>query len=142
MRIASATLILLLASPALAEDTTGASGTPGTHVEMPYLMAPMTTDGQLSGYAYISSKVVASTPMAALDIRGRIAYIQDAFVRDVNGAGLAQKGNPPTVDNAALSARLLSDAQRIMGGGKVVGVEIIQVQVSPLRSDKAPVPPS
>jgi hypothetical protein len=142
MRIASAALILLLASPALADDTTGASGTPGTHVEMPYLMAPITTDGQLSGYAYISSKVVAATPMAALDIRGRIAYIQDAFVRDVNGASLAQKGNPPVVDNAALSARLLADARRVVGGGKVVGVEITQVQVAPLRSDKAPVPPS
>jgi hypothetical protein len=141
MRIVSAALILLLTIPALADDDTGASGTPGTHVEMPYLMAPMTTDGRLSGYAYISSKVVASSPTAALDIRGRIAYIQDAFVRDVNAAALAQKGNPPAVDNDALSARLMADARRVMGAGKVVGVEIIQVQVAPMRNDKPLVPP-
>jgi hypothetical protein len=63
-------------------------------------------------------------------------------VRDVNGEALALKGTPPVVDNAALSARLAADAKRIVGGGKVTGVEIVEVQMAPLRSDKAPVPPS
>jgi hypothetical protein len=119
------------------------SGAPGTNVEMPFLMAPLTgSDGKLSGYAYISTRLTAASAAGALDVRDKIAFIQDAFVRDVNGAGVAKSADPGTVDNPALEARLLADAKRVMGPGKVASIAIVQLQVAPLHPDSSQPPAS
>jgi hypothetical protein len=124
-----------LAAPALAADKGPAKeGAPGTNVDMPFLMAPLTdADGNLAGYAYVSSRLTATSAAGALEVRDRIAYIQDAFVRDVNATSLAASGDPPKLDNPALEARLLADARRIMGKGKVASLAITQVQIAPLH---------
>src|SRR6185437_3773925 len=109
-RILPALLLLAFAAPSFsaeenkpAEGQDKGAGPPGTNVEMPYLMAPMAgEDGKLSGYAYISSRLTASSPAEALEVRDKIAFIQDAFVRDVNRESIAKAGDPSTVDNAAL----------------------------------------
>jgi hypothetical protein len=106
---------------------------PGTAVEMPYLIAPMVIDERLVAYAYISSKVVAASPSAAILIRDKLAFIQDAYVRDVNGLPIAKADDPKTVDMPGLAARLLADARRIVGQDKVSSVEIIRVQFAPLK---------
>ena len=80
---------------------------------MPFLIAPMCTDGKLTGYAYISSKVVTSSREASLDVRNKIPFIQDAFVRDVNATPITKATDPKTVDNAGLIARLTADVKRI-----------------------------
>jgi hypothetical protein len=104
-------------------------------------MAPlMGADGKLSGYAYISTKLTATSAAGALDVRDKIAFIQDAFVRDVNGASVAKASDPGTVDNAALEARLLVDAKKVMGAGKVASIAIAQLQVAPLHPDSAQTP--
>ncbi len=107
---------------------------PGTSVEMPYLIAPLTVDGKLVSYAYVSSRIIASTPSAAIDVRAKTPFIQDAYVREVNAASIADQSDPPVVDPAALVRRLLSDAKRVVGADKVSEVEIIQIQFSALRS--------
>ena len=86
---------VLGATPALAVEK---AGDPGTNVEMPFLIAPMSKDGKLLGYAYISSKLVASSQRAALEIRDKIVFIQDAFVRDVNAASIATAADPPSAN--------------------------------------------
>jgi len=106
---------------------------PGTSVEMPYLIAPMTVDGKLVSYAYVSSRIVASTPSAAIDVRGDTPFIQDSYVRDVNASSIADTSDPPVVDRAALIKRLLADAKRIVGASKVSAVQIIQIQFAQLR---------
>jgi hypothetical protein len=117
------------------------SGAPGANVEMPFLMAPlMASDGKLSGYAYISTRLTAVSGAGALDVRDKIAFIQDAFVRDVNGAGVGKPTDPGTVDNSALEARLLADAKRVMGPGKVASIAIVQLQVAPLHPDPSQTP--
>ena len=117
------------------------SGAPGANVEMPFLMAPLTgSDGKLSGYAYISTRLTATSGAGALDVRDKIAFIQDAFVRDVNGAGVGKPTDPGTVDNSALEARLLADAKRVMGPGKVASIAIVQLQVAPLHPDSSQTP--
>ena len=115
MRRAPTALILLaLTGAAFAADK---EGKPGTNVDMPYLMAPMTdAGGKLAGYAYISSRLTATTDTHALAVRNKLAFIQDAFVRDVNGAGVG-KDDGSAVDQPALEARLLADAKRVMGAG-------------------------
>jgi hypothetical protein len=114
-----AALAALLANSAVAAEKAGA---PGTNVDMPILMAPMTKDGMLLGYAYVTSVLVATSPKAAIIVRDRIAFIQDAFVRDVNATSIAQPADPTQVDRARLAARLTAVARRVVGADKVVRI--------------------
>jgi hypothetical protein len=145
MRWTAAALIFVLsAAPTFAAEKEAEgdkTGAPGTNIEMPFLMAPMSgEDGKLSGYAYISSKLTATSDASANLVRDKIAFIQDAFVRDVNQSELAMSGTPAAVDNAALQARLLADAKRVMGQGKIASIAITQIQIAPLRP--SPVTPA
>src|ERR1700749_4544118 len=131
-----AALLLLTASAVAAEDAPKdkkKAEEPGTHVQMPFLIAPMSADGKLQGYAYISSKLVASTPMASVEIRDKLAFIQDAFVRDVNAQPIGKANDPIAVDEPALAKRLTADAKQIVGAAKVVTVTFTQIQFSPIQ---------
>ena len=108
-------------------------GAPGTNVEMPFLIAPMSNGGKLLGYTYISSKLVASSQSAAIDVREKLAFIQDAFVRDVNGDSIAKPDDPTAVDAALLNARLIDDARRIVGNSKVVSMVFVRMEFAPLH---------
>jgi len=125
---------LAAAEPALAQQK---PGDPGTNVEMPFLIAPLSVDGRLYGYAYISLKVVTATQSAALDVRDKVAFVQDAFVRDVNASSIGKAGDPKTVDQPALVARLLADTRRVIGAAKIVNIVLIDVQISPIRPGEA-----
>ena len=140
MRWSFVALILALAIlPAAAGERSAETqgdkaGAPGTNIDMPFLMAPMTgADGKLSGYAYIASRVTATSDANATLVRDKLAFIQDVFVRDVNAREIATTGDPKKVDVPALQARLLAGARKIMGQGKVASVAIVQVQIAPLR---------
>jgi hypothetical protein len=125
-----------LAQPALAEGAKhAAKPQPGTSVDMPFLIAPLSKDGNLLGYAYISSKLITSSPGASITVRQKLAFIQDANVRDVNATSIAKSDDPRAVDNAALSLRLLAIAKRIVGENKVVRMDITAVQFAPLHPD-------
>jgi len=125
---------LLLSLPARAADEAKTpKEEPGTHVQMPFLIVPMSIDGKLQGYSYISSKLVASTPSASVEIRDKLAFIQDAFVRDVNAAPTGKAQDPLAIDSAALTARLVADARRIVGNSKVVTITFTQIKFSPLH---------
>jgi hypothetical protein len=118
---------------------------PGTHVQMPFLIAPVSVDGKLAGYVYISSKLIAATPMASVEIRDKLAFIQDAFVRDVNAAPIAKSQDIASIDRAALGARLVADAKRIVGAAKVVTIEFTQIQFAtlhPKATTEDAIPPS
>jgi hypothetical protein len=134
-RLAAA--FVLLSLPAFAADAPKKAEEPGTHVEMPFLIAPMSQDGKLVGYAYISSKLVSSSPPASVEIREKLAFIQDAFVRDVNAAPIGKANDPQSVDTALLAGRLLSDARRIVGAAKVVSISFKQIQFAPLHPKAA-----
>ncbi|HWX90690.1 MAG TPA: hypothetical protein VNY75_10310, partial [Rhizomicrobium sp.] len=97
----AAILVLMAAAltlPAIAaeekKDTTK-GGKPGTNVDMPFLMAPLTgADGKLIGYAYISTRLTALTDIFALAVRDKVPFIQDTMVRDVNNASVATQADP------------------------------------------------
>ena len=149
MRILPAILLaLLLPSVALGaeEGKKPVKATePGTHVGMPFLIAPVAIDGKLAGYAYISSKLVAATPSASVAIREKLAFIQDAFVRDVNAAPVGKASDPKDVDTAQLAVRLVADARRIVGAKNVVTIVFTQIQFAPIhpkQSTEDAIPPS
>src|SRR5580698_5105679 len=95
-------------------------GQPGTNVEMPFLMAPLTNaDGKLLGYAYISTRLTAMSDTYALAVRDKLPFIQDRMVRDVNADAVTAPDDPEKVDIPVLERRLLGDASQVMGAGKV-----------------------
>jgi hypothetical protein len=130
-------LLAVLACPSLAEGAKPAKPPPGTSVEMPFLIAPMSKDGKLLGYAYISSKLVCSSGSASIAVREKLAFIQDANVRDVNARPVARGDDPMKVDDEALSLRLADIARRIVGGNKVVRMTLTQVQFAPLHPSES-----
>jgi hypothetical protein len=142
--ILAVAIAALGAAPALAAEK---AGDPGTNVEMPFLIAPMSKDGKLLGYAYISSKLVASSQRAALEIRDKIVFIQDAFVRDVNAAAISTGADPTVADPRLLAERLVADARRVVGSAKVVriifgdGDKDAGIVFSPLHQTKTPEKP-
>ena len=126
-----AVILVCIAFPAFAGGKKAEE--PGTHVEMPFLIAPMSVDGKLTGYSYISSKLVSASPSASVEIRDKLAFIQDAFVRDVNAAPIGKSGDPQSVDTALLAQRLIADARRVVGQAKVVTITFNQIQFAPLH---------
>jgi hypothetical protein len=139
----AALMLATLVTQAVAAEGEASSkaGAPGTNIDMPFLMAPLTgPDGKLSGYAYISSRLTARSDSGANEAREKIAFIQDAFVRDVNKTEVATSGDPATVDNSALETRLLADARKVVGAAKIASIAIVQVQIAPLHP--APVTPA
>lgn len=132
-RVLPLILLVCLAAPASAADAPKKPQEPGTSVEMPYLIAPLAGDDRLVAYAYISSKILATSPSAAMDIRDKTPFIQDAFVRDVNAAMIGTPADPRKIDSASLKARMLTDVRRVMGTAKVAGIEIVTIQIAPLR---------
>lgn len=126
--------LLLATEPPAWAGATAPDHIPGTSVEMPYLIAPIVVNGTLVANAFVSSKIVATSPSATIVVRDRLPFIQDAFVRDVNAAPIGRASDPSTVDSPALAARLLADAKRIVGPNLVAAVEIIRIQVSELHT--------
>lgn len=123
---------------ATAEEAKKPDPAVGTSVEMPYLIAPLSDGNTLLAYAYVSCKIIGESQAVALEIRGKVPFIQDAFVRDVNASSIGKPGDPMAVDNATLEPRLLALAKKVMGPGKVVDLKLIQVQISPLRPGATP----
>lgn len=107
----------------------------GTAVDMPILVAPLVVDGKLTAYAYIHSTIQARSSSAVLTIRDKTPFLQDAFIRDVNGEPIVDSKDPAKVDKAALQARLLADVRRVVGADKVTSLAFTQLQVAPLRPD-------
>lgn len=140
-RAAILVLAILVTLPALAaeEKKEGApegakGGKAGTNVDMPFLMAPLTDeDGKLTGYAYISSRLTAASEATTLVVREKIPFIQDAMVRDVNGADVTTAEDREQVDIPKLEARLMGDARKVLGAGKVKQITICTVQIAELH---------
>ncbi|HVV28267.1 MAG TPA: hypothetical protein VHC40_09910 [Rhizomicrobium sp.] len=137
--LAVCAVCLTLPARAAEKPATAAGGRPGTNVDMPFLMAPLTNaDGRLTGYAYIAARLTASSETAVVRVRDKLPFMQDAFVRDVNGAPVAAADDPQKVDIPAVEARLLADAQKIMGPGKVRQITICTVQIAGLHPVQTP----
>jgi len=148
-------LALALAAPSFAEEkakpageakagegksSEGKKGGPaGTNVDMPPLIAPLSdADGKLMGYAYISSRLTAASDTIALSVRDKLPFIQDVILRDVNAEPVATPDDPEKVDIPGVEKRLLSDAAKVMGAGKIKQITLCTVQISPLHPVETP----
>lgn len=131
-------LIMPLATPAWGAgegEHAAKKPDPGTTVEMPFLIAPMSQDGKLLGYSYISSKLVCTSQNACITVREKIAFIQDANVRDVNLRPVGLSTDPKSVDKDQLNQRLTANAKRIVGDKNVVTMIFAEIKYAPLHAD-------
>jgi hypothetical protein len=132
-------LMAAFAIPAEAADDAPKGGKPGTNVEMPFLMAPLSdADGKLIGYAYLSMRLTAMSDMYALAVRDKLPFIQDRMVRDVNNEAVTTPADPEKVDVEGVEKRLLADATQVMGAGKVRLIRVCTVQIAPLHPVQTP----
>jgi hypothetical protein len=146
-----AAILLLLAALAVPsawaadEKPAGVSGAkggkPGTNVDMPYLMAPLTNaDGKLLGYAYLSTRLTAMSEAYALAVRDKLPFIQDAMVRDVNGDAVTTPGDLEKVDVPGVERRLLIDARKVMGVSEIKLITLCTVQIALLHPTRTQAP--
>jgi hypothetical protein len=123
-------LILVLLLFAVVAPPAAAKSKDSHAVNMPILIAPMTNGGRLIGYAYLNPVLMASSDAAALEIRDRTPFLQDAFLRDVNAASIQQQGSPNTLNIKGLQGRFLADARRVVGVSNVTAVSFSQIQIA------------
>ncbi|MCX7282081.1 MAG: hypothetical protein NTX21_11215 [Alphaproteobacteria bacterium] len=110
-------------------------GKPGTNVDMPFLMAPLTNaDGKLTGYAYISTRLTETSESFALAVRDKLPFIQDVMVCDVNGTAVTTAEDPASVGVPRLESRMLADARKVIGTGKVKLITVCTVQIAELHT--------
>jgi hypothetical protein len=128
------TLIAMLTA-AFAGETDADGHALGTTVEMPFLIAPVVDGDDLVANAFVSSRIVARSAAATLVVRDKLPFIQDAFVRDVNGQPIGKTNDLSQVDIAALKRRLEADAVRIVGRDHIESLQVINVQVAPLTGE-------
>lgn len=129
--------LLLLASlqMAMAAGETGAkkTGTPANQVEMPFLVAPANQNGTLIGYHYMMYRLVTASAADAAEVRLKLAFIQDAYVRDVYKTTASRADDPLQVDRASMHDRLIAIARRIVGTKKISDLVFADIKFSPLH---------
>ncbi len=138
-------LLLLAAMPVLAAEhgapEAAEGGRPGTNIDLEYLMAPLAAeDGKLLGYAYINPRLTVVSEGFVTPVRDKVPFIQDAFVREVNLTGIANAENPMAVNIKGVEARLLANAIKVMGPGKIKMITVCTVQIAVLHPGQTPSP--
>ncbi|MGD0142160.1 MAG: hypothetical protein ABSC92_03290 [Rhizomicrobium sp.] len=68
----------LAAGPAVIGAGVLKEPTAGSTVVMPYLIAPVVVGDKLVSYAYVSSTIIAASSSAAVDIRDKTPFLQEA----------------------------------------------------------------
>ena len=102
-------------------------------VTMPTILAPMVVDSQLENYAYITIVLKPAAPAGVLTIREKVPFLQDAFLRELNGAPIVKPDDPKSVDEAALKTRLLARVNQILPPGTVAELKFEPIVVAPVQ---------
>jgi len=102
-------------------------------VTMPIILAPMVVDSQLENYAYITIVLKPAAPAGVLTIREKVPFLQDAFLRELNGTPIVKADDPKSVDEAALKTRLLARVNQILPPGTVAELKFEPIVVAPVQ---------
>ena len=102
-------------------------------VTMPRILAPMVVDSRLENYAYIIIVLKPATPAGVLTIREKVPFLQDAFLRELNGAPIVKADDPNVVDEGSLKPRLLARVNQILPPGTVAELKFEPIVVAPVQ---------
>lgn len=102
-------------------------------VTMPTILAPMVVNSQLENYAYITIVLKPAAPAGVLTICEKVPFLQDAFLRELNGAPIVKADDPKSVDEAALKPRLIARVNQILPPGTVAELKFEPIVVAPVQ---------
>ena len=123
----------LWASQALGAAAVDTTNLGPVDVTMPTILAPMVADSRLENYAYITIVLKPATPAGVLTIREKVPFLQDAFLRELNGAPIVKAEDPKSVDETALKPRLLARVNQILPAGTVAELKFEPIVVAPVQ---------
>jgi len=122
------------AGPAKDEDAKGKAADQGpVNVQLPPVLAPMIVNGRLTGYAFITIALTPASRDKVLAIRAKVPFLQDAFLRELNGATIVKADDPTAVDVEAARARLFARTKTILAPGTVTSLKFEQVVMTPVK---------
>ena len=130
--VLSVAVALLAAAPARAEEGQ-AHAIPD--IELPVLIAPMVVNGRLEHYAYITIALTPSSADHIFEVRNRVPYLQDAFLREVNRGTIVRADNPNEVDTVALKARLVARMRAVLPPDWVSAFKFEKIVVAQMRPE-------
>ena len=105
-------------------------------VALPTILAPMIVDSRTENYAYVTIALKPASPAGVLTIREKVPFLQDAFLRELNGATIVKADDPKSVDEAALKARLLARVNQILPAGTVAKLRFDPIVVAPVQAQR------
>ena len=103
-------------------------------VTLPTILAPMIVDSRLENYAYITIVLKPATPAGILMIREKVPFLQDAFLRELNGATIVKADDPKAVDETALKARLVARVNQVLPAGTIAELKFQPIVVAPVQA--------
>ena len=128
--------IALGASQALAAAAVDTTTLGPVDVPMPTILAPMIVDNRLENYAYITIVLKPAAPAGVLAIREKVPFLQDVFLRELNGATIVKADDPKSVDEAALKPRLVARMNQILPAGTVAELKFEPIVVAPVQAQR------
>jgi hypothetical protein len=129
-------LIALAAPSALAAAAVDTTNLGPVDVTLPTILAPMVAEARLENYAYITIVLKPAAPAGVLAIREKVPFLQDAFLRELNAAPIVKTGDPKSVDEAAVKARLISRMIQILPAGTVAELNFEPIVVAPVQAQR------
>ena len=131
------TWIALGVPQALAAAAVGDTSNLGpVDVTLPTILAPMIVESRTENYAYITIVLKPAAPAGILAIREKVPFLQDAFLRELNGATIVKTGDPKAVDETALKARLIARMNQVLPAGTVAELKFQPIVVAPVRAQQ------
>jgi len=130
-------LVVLGAPQALAAAAVGDTSNLGpVDVTLPTILAPMIVDSRIENYAYITIVLKPAAPAGILAIREKVPFLQDVFLRELNGPTIVKADDPKSVDETALKARLVARMNQILPAGTVAELKFQPLVVAPVRAQQ------
>ena len=105
-------------------------------VQMPTILAPMIADNRIENYAYITIVLKPAAPAGVLAIREKVPFLQDAFLRELNGPPIVKADDAKSVDEAALKPRLVARMNQILPAGTVAELKFEPIVVAPVQAQR------
>jgi hypothetical protein len=129
------TWLALGAPQALAAAAVGDTSNLGpVDVTLPTILAPMVVEARTENYAYITIVLKPAAPAGILAIREKVPFLQDAFLRELNGATIVKTDDPKAVDETALKARLIARMNQVLPAGTVAELKFQPIVVAPVQA--------
>ncbi len=129
--------VALGAPQALAAAAVGDTSNLGpVDVTLPTILAPMVVEARTENYAYITIVLKPAAPAGVLAIREKVPFLQDAFLRELNGATIVKTDDPKAVDETALKARLIARMNQVLPAGTVAEFKFQPIVVAPVRAQQ------